>query len=434
MLSDGRLLITGAGPPRPMPARAPNLGRARCAPRSRRRRRLGWAIAPVETDGRVRLFDGLDAQGRAQAQDQFYDPARGAAARRTRRWPRPRSRLSGSSPRNGQTDVATDARLSLRFSEPLRAGELNAASVTLLGPGGYAAVQVTPAEAGRLLFVTPRQRLQANTDYSLLIDGAHARNGEPLAPTVVDFATGAARADAASGDAAAGKNQPQRDKQTAQAKPVRATAAIPAAAAPAATSRVQRRAQPRPPNPDVTARAAITAADVVVDGASVSMQTDTADEAVDFGFDIAQAGDYGLGLSAFATPGAIAAATLTVQGAAGTVVTWPARPPTTAAAPICPRSRPDATPRGCNRPPARRCASPRPSVATCPPACSRATAVPSPSTAAAATPRWTSPSPTPAICRSARRAPSRPRARCATRCTRTTARCCRASPSPARTK
>lgn len=324
VLSDGRLLVTGgwtaaadAGArAETWDERDPRAAVAAAAPA-----RLGHR-ARVEADGRVRLFDGLDGQGRAQAQDQFYDPARGAArAAASAPTAAAAPRLSASSPRDGQTAVTTDARLSLRFSEPLRAGELNAASVTLLGPGGYAAVQVTPAEAGRLLFVTPRQRLQANAEYSLLVDGAHARNGLPLTPTVVDFATGAARADAATGDAAVGKKPPQSDQRTAQAKPARATAAAPAAAAPAArpaASAAARSAPPAQPQRD-SARTALAAADVVVDGASVSVQTDNAEEAVEFGFDIAQAGDYGLGLSGFATPGSTAAATLTVQASAGTV-------------------------------------------------------------------------------------------------------------------
>jgi len=330
VLSDGRLLITGgwtsasdAG------ARAEIWDErgGRAAPAAPAPARLAHR-ARVEADGRVRLFEGVDAQGRAQTRDQFYDPARGAdSAAASAPAAAAAPRLSASSPRHGQAGVATDTRLSLRFSEPLRAQELNAASVTLLGPGGYAAVQVTPAEAGRLLFVTPRQRLQANADYSLLVDGAHARNGRALAPTLIDFATGAARAEAAPANlpatATPGGNDTQRNPDAARTQPARAAAALPAprSTAPAAAARAPAPAKPRSAVPNARAAVTVTAADVVVDGASLPVQTDNADEAVEFGFDIAQAGDYGLGLSNLATPGSAASATLTVQGSAGTVAT-----------------------------------------------------------------------------------------------------------------
>jgi hypothetical protein len=324
VLSDGRLLLTGG-----WTAAADAGARAevwderggRAAPAAPAPMRLAHR-ARVEADGRVRLFEGVDAHGRALTQDQLYDPARGAASAVAGDAATGASapRLSASSPRHGQSGVATDARLSLRFSEPLRAGELNAASVTLLGPDGYAAVQVTPAEAGRLLFVTPRQRLQANADYSLLVGGAHARSGRPLAPTLIDFATGAARADTAPAPppapATAGANNAQREPDSAQPKPTRVAAAVRASQpASSVATRAMTPAKPR----NASARAALVAADVVVDGASLSVQTDSADEAVEFGFDIAQAGDYGLGLSGLTTPGSAAPATLTVQGSGGSV-------------------------------------------------------------------------------------------------------------------
>ena len=322
VLSDGRLLVTGGWT-------LADAGAASQLWDERGDRATTGAIAPtrlnhrsqVEADGRVRLSAGVDAQGRAQPRDQLYDPkqrAFAAAAPTAAATSATPPRLSESQPHDRQRDVATDTRLALRFSEPLRAGELNASNVTLLGPRGLAAVRITPTEAGRLLFVSPHQRLQANAHYSLLIEGVHARNGQPLAPTLIDFATSAARDDTAPAlqpaPARASANNAQREQDAVQ--PTRVAAAV-RASQPAASAATRAITPTKPRN--ASARAALVAADVVVDGASLSVQTDSADEAIEFGFDIAQAGDYGLGLSGLTTPGSAAPATLTVQGSGGSV-------------------------------------------------------------------------------------------------------------------
>lgn len=307
VLSDGRLLVTGGWTPDGGAGARAELWDERSG-----RAAAGAAAAPrlghrstVEADGRVRLSEGVDGQGRALARDQFYDPAQRAFAAATATAASPAAAapaLSDSTPRDQARDVAADARLSLRFSQPLRASELNATNVTLLGPRGYAAVQVTPAEAGRLVFVTPRQRLQSGTEYSLLVEGAHARDGQALAPTVIDFATAAAPAAATT---------PQRDAAAAPSAAASRRAARTAATISTAPTAA---ASPR-------TAAALSVPELTVDGASLSAQTLAVGEPGQFRFNIAQAGDYGLGISALTTPGSSAAATLTVQRSSGAPLT-----------------------------------------------------------------------------------------------------------------
>lgn len=311
VLSDGRLLITGGWMPgtngvakaelwdeRETSAHLADgvLAPARLGHRSR-----------LEADGRVRLFDGVDGQGRKLAQDQIYDPARQDFAAAPAIVTTPASvtapQLVASTPRTQTRNVATDARLSLRFSEPLRVAELDSASVTLLGPGGFAAVQITPAEAGRLLFVTPRQRMQANSAYSLLVDGVHGRNGKTLATTLIDFET-------AAGNATARESSPAASDQPASG-PSRST--TPRAGAIASAT-----AAPAP-----KANAVAGSPTLTVDGASLALETSTPNQPASFNFTISQAGDYGLGISGLITSGSSSAATLTIQRPGGSPIALP---------------------------------------------------------------------------------------------------------------
>lgn len=297
VLSDGRLLLTGGWTPAADAGARAELWDERsgiAAPAAQAPARLGHR-SRVEADGRVRLSEGVDAQGRAQTRDQLYDPVRRAfaAADAARAAGAAVPRLSDSSPRDQDRDVATDARLSLRFSEPLRANELNASSVTLLGPHGFSAVRVTPAEAGRLLFVAPHQRLQANAQYSLLVDGAHARNGQALAPTLIDFVTGA--------DAVKPANA-----RSAAAAPANAAIAAPVSIPDAAPQRANAPAQRT-----AVAAAAPAAMNVrlSIDAAALTVNTSLADQPVKMEFSTNTASaDLGLGIADLVVTGSSEAA------------------------------------------------------------------------------------------------------------------------------
>ncbi|WP_223619377.1 Ig-like domain-containing protein [Lysobacter sp. ESA13C] len=289
VLSDGRLLLTGGWTPGSVGIAQAELWDERSASVSVPK---GFSTPPrighrsrIENDGRVRLSGGVDGQGRPIAQDQRYDPARQsfeaagvASAQATDNGRAPK--LMAAFPQDLAQGVAPDSRLSLRFDQPLRVAELNAASVTLLGPRGFAAVQVTPAEAGRLLFVTPRQPMQPNAAYSLLVDGVHARNGKSLATTLIDFETG-----------------------TAGPRP------SPQPAAPVATA-------PRMAAASTTASVSGTLAP---DGNPVDVESQTPGQEITVPFTISQTGDYGLGVSEL-NLSAGTAATVKVTRSGSTVV------------------------------------------------------------------------------------------------------------------
>ncbi|WP_447585801.1 Ig-like domain-containing protein [Pseudoxanthomonas mexicana] len=97
--------------------------------------------------------------------------------------------LAASLPRQGEMDASTTARLSVRFAQRIRFGDLTEANVTLIGPGGAASIRVTPAEHGRLVFVTPRQELFPGAAYTLLINGVHTIQDRSVPLIAVDFST-----------------------------------------------------------------------------------------------------------------------------------------------------------------------------------------------------------------------------------------------------
>lgn len=158
--------------------------------------RLGHR-AVLQANGRVRLSGGLDAQSRHFQRDLLFDPTtqRFVAASDKAAPDAESPALAASIPQAKATAVAPDARLALRFTAPLRVSGLNASSVTLFGPSGRAAIQVVPAEQGRVLFVTPHQALFPNSNYTLLVEGGYSAAGKPLPLVAVDFRTAALTSD-----------------------------------------------------------------------------------------------------------------------------------------------------------------------------------------------------------------------------------------------
>ncbi|MGH8079665.1 MAG: Ig-like domain-containing protein [Lysobacter sp.] len=310
VLSDGRLLISGGW----MPGTGGVAQAELWDERETGARLADGALAParvghrsrLQADGRVRLSEGVDAQGRKLTQDQIYDPIAqrfATATDATASVSTGAPSLIASIPLSQSRDIATDSRLSLRFSEPLRAAELNPASVTLLGPRGFAAVQVTPAEAGRLLFVTPRQRLQANAAYSLWVDGVHGRNGQALAATLIDFQTA---------------NGNVQSKPSADVTPIaRVIAARSATTAALSTPTVK-----AAPGVAPAATAAASFANISINGPVANLETTTAGATATVNFSLGS-GNFGFGIGALQTPGSTEPATLIVRRSGTVIATLP---------------------------------------------------------------------------------------------------------------
>jgi len=127
-------------------------------------------------------------------------------------------RLAGSSPENNSAHVALDQWVGLRFAQLMDRASLNAQTVTLIGPNGPTAVDVSAAEGGRLAFVRPVRDLLPASQYTLFVANAKAASGEVLPFTTVHFTTAsfAAISNAASSSASSsgGGNSSENPRAT----------------------------------------------------------------------------------------------------------------------------------------------------------------------------------------------------------------------------
>ena len=92
-------------------------------------------------------------------------------------------------PRDGWIDVPTNARVALRFDEPI--ASLSTFNVRLEGPLGLVLVRQQLADANRQLTLIPVVPLAANTLYTVRIEGVEDLAGNPLPATTTTFTTGA---------------------------------------------------------------------------------------------------------------------------------------------------------------------------------------------------------------------------------------------------
>ncbi|MEQ3638076.1 Ig-like domain-containing protein [Alcanivorax sp.] len=81
---------------------------------------------------------------------------------------RNRGHVFYSYPADAQTQVSVHAPVVVQFSE---ARDLASEDITLTGPGGAVEVDVSEADEGRSVIVTPRQALAFNSDYTLSVSG-----------------------------------------------------------------------------------------------------------------------------------------------------------------------------------------------------------------------------------------------------------------------
>jgi RHS repeat-associated protein len=149
--------------------------------------------ATLLPDGTVLLWGGLDENGSPLSYGEIIDP-NGPSVRFVGRLTESLQesaspRLAASIPQSGETGIPIDQLISLRFSKPLAVTSLNANTIILRTSLGNVAVQVVPAEGGRLACVTPQDSLQNGTAYSLSISGATDNAGQALPDTTIFFTT-----------------------------------------------------------------------------------------------------------------------------------------------------------------------------------------------------------------------------------------------------
>src|SRR5439155_22774655 len=97
--------------------------------------------------------------------------------------------VTASAPAGGATDVSTDARLALRFSEALTIGSLTSETIRVTGPEGPRSTRVIAAEQGRLAFVWLAAPLAEDTTYVLAVSGPVDRFGVSVTPVSITFKT-----------------------------------------------------------------------------------------------------------------------------------------------------------------------------------------------------------------------------------------------------
>lgn len=93
-----------------------------------------------------------------------------------------------SYPADQQTQISVHAPLVVQFSE---APDLTLADITLTGPDGAVDVDMTEADQGRSLVITPRLPLAFNSDYTLSLNGM---NLQGFSDGTLNFTTGSADA------------------------------------------------------------------------------------------------------------------------------------------------------------------------------------------------------------------------------------------------
>ncbi|MBF8290987.1 MAG: hypothetical protein HW391_1955, partial [Chloroflexi bacterium] len=161
------------------------------------------ATASLLSDGRVLIWGGVDAAGAELTTGELFDPAQPGFAPLTvppaSPDPSDSPRLEASHPVSGSVDVPTDSLLALRFSKPLRVDPTTAGTVMLSGALGPEPVTVVAAEAGRLVFVSPRAALTPGTTYTVTVNGAVDVTGLLVPFTSVVFQTAAPPASSGGG-------------------------------------------------------------------------------------------------------------------------------------------------------------------------------------------------------------------------------------------
>ncbi|KAB7765680.1 type IV secretion protein Rhs [Xanthomonas sp. LMG 12462] len=157
--------------------------------------------ALLQSDGQVRIAGGIDRHGTRQETDLVYSQLDGRFSNALAQHDRRPAGLAGSIPAQGSKDVLPAQRLSVRFAQPVNVADLSASSVTLIGPGGVAPVEIMPAEGGRLLFVSPKRSLFPASHYTLMVDGVRTREGRQQPLVAIDFGTAALDAAGSTTDA-----------------------------------------------------------------------------------------------------------------------------------------------------------------------------------------------------------------------------------------
>jgi RHS repeat-associated protein len=128
--------------------------------------------ASLRGDGRVEVWGGRGTDPLVGTTGALIDPVGLGVVETVARETDPALIwVTASDPGEGASDVGPDARLMLRLSRPARLDSVTPRTVLLASTAGPVAVEVVPAEQGRLVFVRPTTALDPETAYLLTLDG-----------------------------------------------------------------------------------------------------------------------------------------------------------------------------------------------------------------------------------------------------------------------
>lgn len=159
--------------------------------------------AALLADGRVLLAKGEDQKGNPLTGAEVFDPITQTVEpddNVTLPTNYSGAEIAATSPEDNATNVAVDAWLSMRFSNPVHVESVNQSSITLTGPNGIVAAQVTGAEDGMLGFIIPGQSLLPGTVYSVKVAGVEAGNQSNVPSMQFSFTTGGTTPNGTGGD------------------------------------------------------------------------------------------------------------------------------------------------------------------------------------------------------------------------------------------
>ena len=201
LLTDGRLLVLGGVDDRNAPLPVAELW----DPRNKEISAVGRgtdfdrknAAATLLGDGSVLIRSGQTSAGQPATSELIFNPESESfvvtrmndANALVERIGQRGFGVAATIPGTDAANFPPDGLIAIRFLKPIDSASVNAATLTLVGPGGEAAAQVIPSQDGMLAFVSPTQPLFPGSRYTLFVGGVTSLSGERIALQAFGFDT-----------------------------------------------------------------------------------------------------------------------------------------------------------------------------------------------------------------------------------------------------
>ena len=195
VLTDGQVLMTGGWSAQGAPATTAVLWQ----PLSRQSVDVAVAptdyrlaaVAQLQADGSVLIKGGVGVHGQGAPSNLRFDPTTKALSTTSITPPglANTTAMVTTLPEANTSEAPIEGPLAIRFATNVNVRQLNAGTVTLLGPEGTVPVRVVGVEDGRLAFVQLPDDLYPGSRYTLFLQGLHTATGAAVPYTAVGFTT-----------------------------------------------------------------------------------------------------------------------------------------------------------------------------------------------------------------------------------------------------